>query len=178
MTQTELARHLAALRQREAAAVQLLGSKPKSCNKCPDKAAKLPETERERLMLVRKWEARHKVKPSDFTKVKLDKARARLANTQWQMIKLARNIFADELIALRKEITKVEKALVKLEQANDTEQKTLSVLLTELYDIDNITGDITKRVTGMPIRSPTIMVKGNRLSINKARQLLLAGGLV
>lgn len=177
-TQAALIQHLATLRTRETAAAQLMAGQAKPHTKCPDKAAKLPETERAQLTTVHKWEARHKMHPTDFTRTKLAKAQARLANTQRQMAKLARNPFIKDLRQLRKEIAKTERALARIEQANNKKQKELSALLTELYDIDSITGVITKRANSMPIKSATIMVNGVRFGIDKARQLLLAGGLV
>ena len=177
-TKSELLRQLATLRVRETAAATLVEGKTTTATKCPVKAAKLPERERAQLSVLRKWEVRYKVRPSLFTQTKMNRAQERLANTQRQMAKLARNPFADELVYLRKDIRQIERMLAKIERVATEQQKALTLVLTELYDIDSITRVITKRSTGMPIKSTTIMVNGERIGLETARQLLMAGSLV
>lgn len=176
-TKSELLRQLATLRMREAAAVQLTEGRTTTHTKRTDLAAKLPETERAQLSVVHKWEARHRVKPSPFTKTKLAKAKLRLHATQRQIAKLALVPFIEELAVLRLDIVQVERALRRIERDKSKKQKELSIVLTELYDIDSITHVITKRSNGMPIKSATIMVNGERIGLETARQLLMAGDL-
>lgn len=169
---------LDALRVREAAAKQLLVGEGRLYRKSPEKAAKLPETEREQLKLVAKWELAFQREPSEYNRTKYERACARLANTQRQLAKVAQQPFAEEFKQLHKEIVEVEQALVVVERITAEYKRDLWEVLTERYAIDSITGDITLRATGGRVTATTVMVEGVRHPLSKIRETLLTGGLV
>lgn len=178
-TRALIQRKLDTLRAREAAAKQLLAGQGRVRRKSPDKAAKLPETERAQLKLVAKWETLHKHYPNTYTQTKYERACARLANTQRQLAKLTLQPFAEELAQLHKEIVELERVLAVIDQVAAEYHRELWELLTERYAIDNITGSITLRATGGSVSSYSeIMVKGKRYTLQYVRQVLLTGGLV
>lgn len=166
------------LRVREAAAKQLLVGQGRPYRKSPEKAAKLPETEREQLKLVAKWQLTYQLDPTEYNHTKFERACARLANTQRQIAKLEQLPFAEELAQLRKEIVEIEQALVVVERIAAGYKRDLWELLTERYAIDSITGDITLRATGGRVTTTTVMVEGVRHPISKIRETLLTGGPV
>lgn len=169
---------LDALRVRETAAKQLLVGEGRPYRKSPEKAAKLPETEREQTKLVAKWELAYKLDPTEFNHTKFQRACGRLANTQRQIAKLAQLPFAEELAQLRMEIVEIEQALAVVERIAAEYKRDLWELLTERYAIDSITGDITLRATGGRVTATTVMVEGVRHPLSKIRETLLTGGLV
>lgn len=169
---------LDALRVREEAAKQLLVGQGRVCRKSPEKAAKLPDTEREQTKLVAKWELAFQLDPSEYNSTKYERACSRLANTQRQIAKVAQLPFAEEFKQLHKEIAEIEQALAVVERIAAEYKRDLWELLTERYAIDSITGDITLRATGGRVTATTVMVEGVRHPLSKIRETLLTGGLV